>query len=160
MDKKSLAHIELSFSEDDELYFYNLVEEIVPTEFFYTSPVISRIDGNVAGSLHCTLFYGIDLDQVNNFEIDHLIEEFRITDISLGKMFLLNGFEHLYKILCIEVLDEDKVLRNFSNKIASLTRYRYDFKPHLTLAYVKNDYVVNNTVEYKRILRPKSVLLK
>jgi hypothetical protein len=89
-----------------------------------------------------------------------MINELKIDEIKLGNLFLLNGFERLYKILCLEVIDESGILSDFSAKIGVMSGYRYDFRPHLTLSYVKNDYILSQNVNYKKTLDVSSVVFK
>lgn len=138
------AFVEITFNNEVEDYFKKLVNQLVPEKFLYSSDVVSHIRGNMANSLHLTLFFGLENYQIDNPEINKIINSTTFKEIKLGKLFFFEGYENLYRVLCVEVLDEDKKLFNLSKKFESFApdREPKEFKPHLTLAYVTNDYEI------------------
>lgn len=157
---KNYAFIEITFSKEDKNYFYNLVQGIVHNDSLYYSPVIERIKGNMANTLHCTLFYGLRPESIDNLELRHLINEanINIKEIQLGDLFFIEGYQGLYRVLCIEVLDKDKYLETLSNEIGNFSDVEYKFKPHLTLAYVRPGYSLPKTLpDINKIMKVEKV---
>lgn len=158
-ERKPLAYIELLFSKDLREYFSDMIDELVPQADLYYSPAVSYISGNVAKELHCTVVFGIDVDQSQNPELIDLINNTKIEELKLGKMTLAEGYQGLYKILWVEILDEDNKLKDFIKKVDELNIERQDhsreFKPHLTLAYVKNEFELPEEMpEIKSSIKP------
>lgn len=146
------AFVELKFSHDTVKIFNNLLKEIIPENMLYYSPVVEHIRGNMSKTLHCTIFFGLNEQVISNAELQKILNENQIDEIELGDLSYINGYENLYKVLVINILDRDGKLNSLHNKIEDLAlkedpdfRVR-EFKPHLTLAYVQNEYMLPNTV--------------
>lgn len=158
---KSFYFVEITFSEKSKEHFSKLVDNIVPTELLYKSPVVEYIDGKVTDKLHLTLFYGLDSSASDNQELKDLISSFDVTELRLGKPFFFSGFQNLYKVFCIEVLDSDLQLKKLSEQIkqfAPVENQRYVFKPHITLAYVQNEFTLpDQQLEFDEVLKVDGV---
>lgn len=158
---KSFSYVEVTFSEKAKEHFSNLVDKIVPQEQLYKSPVVEFIDGKVTDKLHLTLFYGLDANSSDNQELKDLLGSFEVQELRLGKPFFFSGFQNLYKVFCIEVLDQDLKLKTLSDqikKLAPIENQRYVFKPHITLAYVQNEFVLpDQPLEFEEVLKVDGV---
>lgn len=143
-EKINYGYIELTFPEKIKKQFFDFVENNVSSELLYKSDVITRINGNVAMNLHLTLYYGIPSELIDSEELKSLIDNIKIEKIETGDFIAIRGFQGMYKILCLEVNDSNSTLKEYSDKIRDLIdpeRIRkYDFIPHLTLAYVNSDF--------------------
>ncbi len=140
------AFVELKFSREIIEMFDNFLKKIIPEDMLYYSPVVEHIRGNMSKTLHCTIFFGLNEDAVKNTELKDILNNNKIDKIQLGELSYINGYENLYKVLVANVLDQDKELITLHNKIEDFALKESsdfktrEFKPHLTLAYVKNEY--------------------
>lgn len=146
------AFVELKFNSDTVKIFDNLLKEISPENMLYYSPVAEHIRGNMSKTLHCTIFFGLNEKSVSNIELRKMLNENHIEKIELGDLSYINGYENLYKILVINIQDRDGKLNSLHNKIEDFAliedpdfRVR-EFKPHLTLAYVQNGFILPNNL--------------
>lgn len=144
------AFVELKFNEETIDSFDKFLKNIIPEEMLYSSPVAEHIRGNMSKTLHCTVFFGLSENTKNNIELKEIIKQNALNEIKLGELSYINGYENLYKVLVIEVLDKDGKLNKLFNSIEDFAlkedpdfRVR-EFKPHLTLAYVQNNYKLPN----------------
>lgn len=140
------AFIELKFSESVITIIDNFINEIIPENMLYSSPVVDHIRGNMSKTLHCTVLFGLDVNTISNIKLRKILKRNEISKLKLGSLSLINGYENLYKVLIINILDEDSKLDNFYREledfaIKKVSDYKIrEFKPHLTLAYVNNNY--------------------
>lgn len=145
------AFVQATFNNKTKQIFSKLISEITDTaDLYYSdSPEAQHIQGDMTPKLHLTIYYGLPLESVDNTELLSLINHNKFNTIKLGNLFFIPGYQNLYKVLCIEVTDEDSRLYDLSKKISKFAleeKYLARFKPHLTLAYVQNDFVVPNTI--------------
>lgn len=140
--KPEVAYVELTLPQTTKEYLKSIVGQIVNPDQFYASPVIPHINGDVTAKAHLTFFFGLEPEQVNNQDLKDLLSSYENREIRLGEFMVMNGYQGLYKILSIQVLDEDRSLNAFVNKIRKFSNRpnSYEFKPHITLAYVSADY--------------------
>lgn len=154
---KSFSYVEITLPEESKEYFSDFVDKTVPKEMFYKSPVVEFIDGKVTDKLHLTLFYGLDPSASDNQELKDLLSTLDVKELKLGKPFFFSGFQNLYKVFCIEVLDQDLELKKLSDQIkqfAPVENQRYVFKPHITLAYVQNEFTLpDQPLEFEEVLK-------
>lgn len=142
MSTTSVAYIKQDLHEHaKELLKSNLLK-IVNQSDFYKSPVMEHINGDVTSRAHITLYFGLNPNVVNNQKLIDLINNSSINELELGDYALMNGYQDLYKILIVEVMDNDSKLSNLVNQIQEFdnNEKKYVFKPHITLAYVNYDY--------------------
>jgi 2'-5' RNA ligase len=138
--------VELKFSQDTVKIFDKFLKEIIPENMLYYSPVAEHIRGNMSKTLHCTIFFGLNEQAIANVELKKILNENQIKLIELGELSYINGYENLYKVLIINILDRDGKLNSLHNKIEDFalredTDFKVrEFKPHLTLAYVQNEF--------------------
>lgn len=142
---KSNAYIEVTFDKDIKDYFSKIVKQLTPNNNFYysTDPEYSHIKGDVTKKLHCTLFFGINPDTINDKKLLDIIDNADFKELTLGDFVLFNGWENQYKIICIEVLDENGSFTKFAKKIEEFVNnkdIKYEVKPHISLAYVQSNY--------------------
>ena len=148
---KDHAFVEIVFSAKVKQYFKKLVNKLVQKESLYDSPVAGHIRGDMTGTLHCTLFFGLQPEALRDTKLLSLIQNSGIDKIKLGGFFFFEGYENLYRVLCLEVKDEDHRLLELSKKIEGFVKGKEakekEFKPHLTLAYVDKDYTLTSGIE-------------
>ncbi|MBE2280435.1 MAG: hypothetical protein IAE91_08595 [Ignavibacteriaceae bacterium] len=142
MNRQEIAHVELTLTQQAKEYLNDVVSKIVSEIEYYYSPVVPRIKGNVTDNAHLTFFYGLKPEAIENADLNKLLSSVQIKELKLKELSLLNGFESLYKILIVTVDDSDKTLSTVVNKIRKFSDRpnSYEFKPHITLAYVSSDY--------------------
>lgn len=155
------GHISIRLYQQDIKIFQKITASICGQSDYYYSDSIDYIQGDVSKNLHLTIFYGLTDNQKNRNKINDLIKKSNLTSMDLGKIFLMPGYKDLYQVLCVEVLDQDHKLLNYSN---SFKNFNYDssiqhpnFTPHLTLAYVKPNYQLKNIPLYPNILKIKEI---
>lgn len=150
-NSKDHAFVEIIFSAQDKQYFKNLVNKLVKKDSLYDSPVAEHIRGDMTDTLHCTLFFGLQPEAIHDSELLSLLQNSGLSKISLGDFFFFEGYENLYKVLCLEVKDEDHKLLEVSKKIEGFVKGKEvkekEFKPHLTLAYVNKDYKLPDNIQ-------------
>lgn len=148
---KDHAFVEIVFSAQDKQYFKNLVNKLVKKESLYDSPIAEHIRGDMTDTLHCTLFFGLQPEAIHDSELLSLLQNSGLEKISLGDFFFFEGYENLYRVLCLEVKDEDHKLLELSKKIEGFVKGKEikekEFKPHLTLAYVNKEYKLPGNLE-------------
>ncbi len=163
--EKKFAYVELIFYKNASKHFRKMVKDVVSRDQFYYSDVVSRIRGDVTGKIHFTLFYGLEESVLNNHDLAKIIKKMQIKELKLKKLVLFDGYQSMYKVLCVEVDDEDKILYSLSQKMLEFEHDeehgKREFKPHITLAYVQPDYELpkNYSIENKKI-RVKKIQLK
>lgn len=142
MKRSNVSYVELTISTEDKEYLNKITNQIVAEDQFYFSDVMPHIKGNVTPDAHFTFFYGLDPSTKDDVNLRELIDSFELRDLKLGEFILLDGFQGLYKVLCVEVLEENRELSNFVNKIRKFSDKpnSYQFRPHITLAYVTSDF--------------------
>ena len=141
--EKKYAYVECLLGNDVITELKDLVAKVVTDDNFYYSDVISRISGDVTAKAHLTLFYGLDESEMNNSELKDYIKNIEIAELQLNNFMLFDGYQNMYKVLCIEVDDSSQKLLAISRKLSQFKHEGdYEFKPHITLAYVKADYVL------------------
>lgn len=104
-----------------------------------------HINGDVTGALHCTLFFGINPNLIKDDKLSKIVKNADFKEITLGKIMLINGYQGLYKILSIEVIDKDNQFSKFTKEVEVLINdkdVKYETKPHITLAYVAPEYKI------------------
>jgi len=163
--EKKFAYVELMFFKNATKQFKKIVKDVVSKEQFYYSDQISRISGDVTDKIHFTLFYGLDESVMNNKELKKLLKKIEVKKLDLSKLVLFEGYQGMYKVLCVEVNDEDKTLYNLSEKMLDFEHDeelgKREFKAHITLAYVQPDYVLPKQYALdKKPVRVKKILLK
>lgn len=147
---EGLSYVEILFNQDEIKSFKEVVNKVCKPEDFYYSDTISRISGDVSDKLHLTLFYGLIDQQINAKEMSNHLGTLSFKTVKLGKPFLKIGYKGLYKILMIEVLDEDGQLAAAHESLKQFAHMETSqvFLPHITLAYVNADYEISDVSGY------------
>lgn len=143
---KDKAFVEISFSDEVKDYFHNYINQIIPSTSLYYSPVAEHIRGNMASTLHCTLYFGLTVEEMKNSRIINLLTNANIKELKLGDLHFLEGYQNLYKVLILDIVDTDDILLNLAKEISKHAEDKRfierEFKPHLTLAYTDLDYTL------------------
>ncbi len=139
--------VQATFDDELKKIFGDWVKSNIPSKFLYYSPEPrgKHIQGDITHDLHLTLYFGLPKTALHNEDLPKVIEEHIINSITLGDFELIDGYQSLYKIFTINVLDEDNRLKSLCEKISYFAwedKYSKRFKPHLTLAYVTNEFVI------------------
>lgn len=155
------GYISIQFYKSDVDIFKNIIRNICGQNDFYYSDVIDYIQGDVTSNLHLTLFYGLLNKKDDVSKINNQIKKIGLKSVDLGKIFLMSGYKSLYQILCVEILDNNNKLKDFSE---IFQQFNYepsvqlpDFKPHLTLAYVKPNFQLGKIVKYFNSIKIKEI---
>ncbi len=142
------AFVELRFTQKTIDTFDKFLNSIISKEQFYYSPVVEHIRGNMSKTLHCTVFFGLNVDHRLDAKLIEVLSQNTVEDLELGKLSYIDGYENLYKVLIVEVLDSNGKLHELLSSIEEYVlnddpnfKIR-EFRPHLTLAYVANDFVL------------------
>lgn len=142
----SKAFAQIIFSDEIQNEFSGLVTQMVEDSQLYYSDVVAHIQGNMCKSLHCTIAFGLKDTDVSNPEVLDIINNAKIKKLKLGNLFFIPGYLNLYKVLCIEVLDENGELLNLNKALTKFVEdeklKRRRFEPHLSLAYVQQEFVM------------------
>lgn len=146
---RNSSYVSAEFSDKIKDEFFELTSKTVDSSFFYKSPEKEYINGNVANNLHLTLYYGLDQDLKNSQSFHELLDSIELKELHLGDIFLQRGFQGLYKILMIEVLDDNDQLYKIAEQISGYDqrytkKFLQTFMPHLTLCYVENNFDINS----------------
>jgi 2'-5' RNA ligase len=157
---KDYGYISILFQENDVKIFKNIIANVCSQEDFYYSEIRESISGDVTAKLHLTIFYGLIAEKIDKTKMKRHLESIKLESLKLGKIFLKSGYQNLYQILEVEVLDENNVLKEIyeSFKVFSYEEsVQLEFKPHLTLAYVKSDYQLSKIPEYLNTIKIKEI---
>lgn len=142
--EKRYGYVEFLLDKEEIDFFKSIVKNIVPKEQFYFSESVPRIAGDVSSKAHFTLFYGLETREINNPELKDLVLSVKVNEVKIKNLELWNGYQNLYRILCIEIDDSDKILFNFFQNLLKFSHSselaKREFKPHITLAYVQNSF--------------------
>lgn len=96
--------------------------------------------GNVTDKLHLTLFYGLDEDSLNQDELDDFIMRLNISSVDVIGIAMFPVEEFGCNALYLEVSDESGELKSAHENLEEFPHFskyqKFDFKPHITLAYV------------------------
>ncbi len=157
---KEYSYIKASFYHKDIKIFKDITKKLCTPEDLYYSDITSSVCGDVSSKLHYTLFYGLS-DSVNKLEIWKYVKNIQLSELKLGKLFLMPGRQNQYQVLCIEVLDPDNSLKQLSNSFKQfiyVEKVQYpNFTPHITLAYVNLDYTLKTIPELPTSLKIKEI---
>jgi len=140
--KPEVAYVELTLPDNVKEYLRTILKQVVNEDQFYTSSVMPHINGDVTIKSHLKLFYGLEPEAAKNEELLNLLKSTEVKELLLGEFMLLNGYQNLYKILTVKVVESERNLTTLVNKIRKFSPRpnSYEFKPHITLAYVTADY--------------------
>lgn len=137
-----LGYFQVVFVEKDKQLISKIANKIFAKNDFYTSEEYTS--GDVTNDLHMTLFYGIKNEKLDIKNVTKYLSTLKLSRIKLGEIKFFNGYKNQYKVAHIEVID----LTNQLTKLASSFKmFPYDetvqfdkYRPHITLAYVKNSF--------------------
>lgn len=147
-----LYYISFKFSDTVRSTVSDELAKYVSEVDLYYSSEISHIQGSVVSNLHMTCFYGLtEITQELELYVAELNSELINSPygyLELGDVSLEAGYQDMYNILYVDVLDKSKSLLNLST---SFLEFQHDtesvhstFWPHITLAYLKNDFENSN----------------
>lgn len=154
--QNNYAYVELLFEENTKDYFKGIVQNVVDQDQFYYSDVVKRISGDVTDKIHFTLFYGIEETEIDNPKLKQLVSQLQVKELLVKGLTLFSGYQDLYRVLCVEIADEDNYLESLSKQLLQFKHAgefgQREFKPHITLAYIQPqfklpaNYVVKSNV--------------
>ncbi len=162
MTERDYGYVAATFTEGDIKPFQKLTSVITKREDLYNSDAVDYIQGDVSSKLHMTFFYGLIDEKIDKNEMNAFI-----SNLSLPEVLVLRGltvrkeYSGFCQILWVDVLDSTGELRKISE---SFKRFPFEesvqlgFIPHLTLAYVKDDYKLpETTLVYPREIKVKGI---
>ncbi len=150
MSEREYGYVSATFSNENAKYFEELTSSLCKVEDLYYSNNVDYVHGDVSKDLHMTVFYGLLGEKVDKNEIQSYINQVGSITLSIGGVSLRTEHKKLCQILWIDVLDTDDKLFKFSE---GFKKFPYEeseqlgFVPHLTLAYVKNNFVLKNSLQ-------------
>ncbi|MHB1769709.1 MAG: 2'-5' RNA ligase family protein [Minisyncoccota bacterium] len=104
--------------------------------------------GNVTDKLHLTLFYGLDENALDQDDLNDFITGQNISSVNVVGVSMFPIKEYDCSALYLKVADESgelKSARERLEKFPHLSKYqKFDFKPHITLAYVAKDFDISS----------------
>ena len=137
---KKIGYIALNFFDDLKKDFQKYVEKYIKKDDLFYIKEKNKIKGGIViDKLHLTLLFGIDNDF---FQEDH-IQKIEKKEIVLGDLYLFYIPEFNCNALVVKVIDDGylKQLHNsLMKKIKLSKKNKFDFVPHITIAYVKKDF--------------------
>ena len=154
------GYIAAEFEDKEIVVLQKLVKKICKQDDFYYSNVVDYIKGDVTKNLHLTIFYGLIDNKIDKVKLNRYIRGIKLKTFKLGKCILVPGYKDLYQSLRIEVLDKDKNLQMISD---SFKKFNYEksvqleFRPHLTLAYVKPDFKLGSSYVFPKEINIKEI---
>lgn len=157
----NLGYVEVKIDKTGTEIFHQLVMRICNKDDFYKSDVVNYINGDVTSKLHLTIFYGCNATGKQLKMLKNYVNKINLPELKLDKLFLLPGYQNLYQILCVKVIDKDNKLKKIYQDISN---YGHDpkiihskFLPHLTLAYVRSDYKIPPKFTVPKLVKIKSI---
>lgn len=156
------GYIMAELKKRDILPIEKAIKSICKEEDFYYSDVIDYIKGDVSSQMHLTIFYGFIDSKIDKKKLKEHIKKINLKNLKLGKLFLMQGYQNQYKILCLEVLNENNKLKKIHDSFKALpheiTVQHDTFKPHLTLAYLKPNFTLNQFPPFPMKIEIKKII--
>ncbi len=158
------GHVVAVIEKDTASKFTELVNQVCKPSDFYKSDTVPRINGNVTDKLHLTFVFGLLDDHINRDSMKTRLDSLDVKTIKLGRLFVKTGFQGMYKVLMVEVIDEDGSLASIAKSFNVFDQdpfRRYEFKPRITLAYVQPDYQLpEGNFDYPKDLPIEEIIYK
>lgn len=161
-----LGYFQIVFQDNDKQLISKLTKRMFTKKDLFKSVVVDYIDGDVTYDLHMTLFYGIKNEKLNLDDVARYLEQVKVNAVELGGIRFFIGYQNQYKVAYLEVVDREAKL---SNLASSFKKFPFDdsvqyeiYKPHITLAYLKNNFNVDKFCRNKlsKIPLPKNLVVK
>lgn len=162
MIKRDKAFVEVTFGDEVKRQMDEIINQLVEEDNYYYSPVMEHIRGNMSRTLHCTVYHGLSPRAKSDEDLKLIVESVEVPELKLGKLKFVDGFENLYKILMIDV-DDSGVLRNLNQSVFEhALKFNPDlspreFSPHVTLAYINNEFELPTENIFPETLKTDSV---
>lgn len=161
MVERDYGYVAATFAGKDIEPFQKLTESVCSESDLYHPDTVDYVNGNVSTDLHLTVFYGLVDAKIDREELQAQIDKIQLEKLRLGELFLRQTPDNSYQILWIVVKDDNRQLQAVSD---SFKRFDHDdsvqleFMPHLTLAYVKPEYRLENSMpDYPREIKVEEV---
>ncbi len=130
----------------------DFIDKHIPTEYFFRYQRFSWINGNVANNAHMTLAYGLIPSE--KFSIHDLkVKEILGTNFEIENISFFDGYENGYYVVYILPKINESVndlvfqIRNMGEFLPN----SLEFKPHITLCYIKVGTDINIHIIIERL---------
>jgi len=149
MAERDYGYVATAFSGKSIEPFQQLTKRLCGEKDFYASDTVGYVNGDVSSGLHMTLFYGLIDENIDKDKFNDYIKGIQLPTLELGKLVLRQEYNKFCQILWVQVLDQHHVLERISE---GFKQFEYEksvqlgFVPHLTLAYVKNEYTLEDII--------------
>ncbi len=160
--KENTGYVAIEFDEVSKQKIANWASQIGGNDLV-TATIDGKIEGgNVTEKPHLTLFYGLDEDALDQ----KVLSDFVVTlpnpmvHITGVGTFPQNTFA--CKVIYLEVSDELGELKSVHEHLKSFPHFskyqKYDYKPHITIAYVTTGFDVSSlTNDFPRNLFVRAI---
>lgn len=144
MNQKNTGYVAFKFKEESIKKLNIFASQIGSENFFYKKIEGVIEGGNVANKAHLTLFYGLNDLTVNKNEIKKILSQIFIDKVYVEKLGLFEIKEFGCKALILKVIDKEGKMKKTNDNLGMLETVtglqKFDFIPHITIAYVKKEY--------------------
>jgi hypothetical protein len=159
--KPQFGYVASDVREDDKLKIKEILNNLCSTSDYYYSDVVPHIAGNVADKLHLTFYYGLLDNQIDMQSLNEFLGKIELSNLELGELHLKSGYQNLYQILWINVIDSEGKLAQISKQISKFNPadadINYTFLPHITLAYVQPEFKIKSQIQLPKYINMTNI---
>jgi len=144
MENKEIGYVEVVLTEKSKQKVVDF-SRIIKDEDLFTAKINGKIEGgNLTEKSHLTLFFGLNDKLVNKEKLLEYINSIKLESIMIEAIDMFPVKEYNCKILYLRVKDDNFLIKNISNNFKNFPYFiesqPAEFIPHITIAYVKNNF--------------------